>query len=124
MNTRGAPAIAIAAALALAVELEQSKGALTTAALAAAFVVEKMDYLVTSRPTAVNLHEAAERLKAGGSLRITTLTQNEAQLTFRVDAHVDARTRFVVEYSKPSYEHVPLARLWFFVHSTSVEWWF
>ena len=64
MNVRGAPAIAIAAALALAVELAGAKASLSTPADVAAFVAEKMDYLCTSRPTAVNLGEAVERLKA------------------------------------------------------------
>ena len=64
MNVRGAPAIAIAAALALAVELAAAKGRLATPADVAAFVAEKMDYLNTSRPTAVNLGEAVERLKS------------------------------------------------------------
>ena len=64
MNVRGAPAIAIAAALALAVELAAVKSTLATAADVSAFVAEKMDYLCTSRPTAVNLGEAVDRLKA------------------------------------------------------------
>ena len=51
--------------------------------------------------------------KAGGLLRSTTRPQNGARLTFRVDAHIGARTRFMV--ARPSYERVPLARLWVFV---------
>ena len=64
MNVRGAPAIAIAAALVLAVELDKAKATLATPSAVASFVVENMDYLCTSRPTAVNLGEAVERLKA------------------------------------------------------------
>ena len=56
---------------------------------------------------------------AGGLLGTTTRTQNGARLTCRADAHTDARTRFMVEYSRPSYEHVPTARLCVFVQSTS-----
>jgi methylthioribose-1-phosphate isomerase len=63
MRTRGAPAIAIVAALSLAVELGS---ALTIsqgqAAVASEFVKEKLRYLVTSRPTAVNLEDAARKL--------------------------------------------------------------
>jgi len=33
--------------------------------------------------------------KAGGSLRTSTRAHNRAQLTFTVNAHADARTRFV-----------------------------
>lgn len=65
MRTRGAPAIAIVAALALAVELSNTTTTTTLekAEEVAAFIVEKLDYLVTSRPTAVNLADAAGKLK-------------------------------------------------------------
>jgi methylthioribose-1-phosphate isomerase len=62
MRTRGAPAIAIVAALALAVELQNN----TTSEIAEevkVFVCEKLSYLVTSRPTAVNLADAAGKLE-------------------------------------------------------------
>lgn len=62
MRTRGAPAIAIVAALALAVELQNN----TTSDIAEevkVFVCEKLKYLVTSRPTAVNLADAAGKLE-------------------------------------------------------------
>lgn len=62
MRTRGAPAIAIVAALSLAVELMNNKIS-DHAEDVAAFVIEKLDYLVTSRPTAVNLADAAGKLK-------------------------------------------------------------
>ncbi|PVI00274.1 putative translation initiation factor [Periconia macrospinosa] len=62
MRTRGAPAIAIVAALALAVELVNMK--LTPVAEEVkVFIMEKLDYLVTSRPTAVNLADAARKLR-------------------------------------------------------------
>ncbi|KAK6944621.1 Initiation factor 2B-related [Dillenia turbinata] len=63
MVVRGAPAIAIAAALSLAVEvhnLEQFGGTLNDAA---SLLANKLDYLVSSRPTAVNLSDAAIKLK-------------------------------------------------------------
>lgn len=71
MQTRGAPAIAIVAALSLAVELrhpssssDASKLDSSSSAQAVAdFVTQKLDYLVTSRPTAVNLADAAGKLK-------------------------------------------------------------
>ncbi|KAK5119152.1 S-methyl-5-thioribose-1-phosphate isomerase [Meristemomyces frigidus] len=62
MRTRGAPAIAIVAALSLAVELQNSEIS-DKADEVAAFVLEKLEYLVTSRPTAVNLADAARKLK-------------------------------------------------------------
>lgn len=65
MRTRGAPAIAIVAALGLAVELEliAAKSELSTIAEEVElFIKEKLQYLVTSRPTAVNLADAARKL--------------------------------------------------------------
>ena len=65
MRVRGAPAIAIVAALALAVELYtiQAGGKLSDSAEEVqVFIAEKLAYLVTSRPTAVNLADAARKL--------------------------------------------------------------
>ncbi|CAN6674587.1 methylthioribose-1-phosphate isomerase [Trichomonascus vanleenenianus] len=65
MVVRGAPAIAIVAALALASELWANKETLDqleTSSLAQ-HIGEKLDYLVTSRPTAVNLSQACNALK-------------------------------------------------------------
>lgn len=62
MRTRGAPAIAIVAALALAVELTNMKLS-SVAEEVQVFITEKLDYLVTSRPTAVNLADAAGKLR-------------------------------------------------------------
>jgi methylthioribose-1-phosphate isomerase len=62
MRTRGAPAIAIVAALALAVELVNMKLS-PIAEEVKIFILEKLNYLVTSRPTAVNLADAAGKLK-------------------------------------------------------------
>lgn len=62
MRTRGAPAIAIVAALGLAVELTNMKIS-AIAEEVEVFILEKLEYLVTSRPTAVNLADAAGKLK-------------------------------------------------------------
>lgn len=62
MRTRGAPAIAIVAALGLAVELTNMKLS-DIAEEVKIFTLEKLEYLVTSRPTAVNLADAARKLK-------------------------------------------------------------
>ncbi|TGZ82032.1 putative translation initiation factor [Ascodesmis nigricans] len=65
MVVRGAPAIAIVAALALAVEIHSSAALpeTATAAEVSRFVETKLDYLVGSRPTAVNLADAVYKLK-------------------------------------------------------------
>ena len=66
MQVRGAPAIAIVAMLALAVELKNiaADGHLSqTAEEVSLYVQEKLDYLLRSRPTAVNLSDAASKMK-------------------------------------------------------------
>lgn len=62
MVVRGAPAIAIVAALALAVELSCSKIEYASGAKMADTICERLEYLVGSRPTAVNLSDAARKL--------------------------------------------------------------
>lgn len=88
MRTRGAPAIAIVAALGLAVELEaiHSKKELSDIAEEVkVFVQEKLEYLITSRPTAVNLTDAARKLEkiltsAAGSLDATGASVKDAYI--------------------------------------------
>ncbi|KAG0339252.1 S-methyl-5-thioribose-1-phosphate isomerase [Podila horticola] len=67
MKVRGAPAIAIVAALTLAVVLVDAATAprLTSAQDAVAFIEESLEFLKTSRPTAVNLFDAAHKLAKG-----------------------------------------------------------
>ncbi len=64
LRVRGAPAIGVAAAGALAVEVNRSSAADTKK------LIEELDaaadYLATSRPTAVNLFWALNRMKAAG----------------------------------------------------------
>jgi methylthioribose-1-phosphate isomerase len=65
MKVRGAPAIAIVAMLALASELHSLvvDGKVPEAAEETrAYIVKQLDYLLTSRPTAVNLSDAARKL--------------------------------------------------------------
>ncbi|KIX06934.1 S-methyl-5-thioribose-1-phosphate isomerase [Rhinocladiella mackenziei CBS 650.93] len=66
MKVRGAPAIAIVAALALAVEagtLAAAGKLPTSAEEVRAMLGERLEYLKTSRPTAVNLGDAVGKLK-------------------------------------------------------------
>ncbi|KAL8702935.1 MAG: hypothetical protein Q9201_003889 [Fulgogasparrea decipioides] len=65
MQVRGAPAIAIVAALAVAVDATRHFGDLSkalSAKEAAQHIYSQLAYLVTSRPTAVNLADAATKL--------------------------------------------------------------
>jgi methylthioribose-1-phosphate isomerase len=61
-QVRGAPAIAIVGCLSLAVELVGK--VFQSPAEVEAFVVERLAYLVTARPTAVNMSDAAARFTA------------------------------------------------------------
>ena len=66
MQVRGAPAIAIVAALALAVQIskEADRGQLPGSASSLSELIgQRLDYLQTSRPTAVNLGDAVGKLK-------------------------------------------------------------
>jgi methylthioribose-1-phosphate isomerase len=69
MRIRGAPAIASLAAVAIALELlafldEPSSATLQDGARLQAWLEDKSNYLLSSRPTAVNLREAMHRLQA------------------------------------------------------------
>ncbi|XP_033111902.1 methylthioribose-1-phosphate isomerase-like [Anneissia japonica] len=61
MKVRGAPAIAIVGCLSLAVDLHNRKK-FDTPQILGDFIMDKLEYLKTSRPTAVNMAEAAGRL--------------------------------------------------------------
>jgi methylthioribose-1-phosphate isomerase len=66
MVVRGAPAIGVTGALSLAVELINKKHGgkdFADVPSAVAFVEERLTYLVSSRPTAVNLADAADKLR-------------------------------------------------------------
>eukprot|EP00252_Welwitschia_mirabilis_P019898 TRINITY_DN4727_c0_g1_i1.p1 TRINITY_DN4727_c0_g1~~TRINITY_DN4727_c0_g1_i1.p1 ORF type:complete len:372 (+),score=82.01 TRINITY_DN4727_c0_g1_i1:183-1298(+) len=62
MIVRGAPAIAIAAALSLAVEIANLGEVNWNVNDAVSFLQKKLEYLVSSRPTAVNLLDATKKL--------------------------------------------------------------
>lgn len=64
MRVRGAPAIAIVAALGLAVELHNGGCTASSAEEAIGQIEEALDYLKESRPTAVDLTNAINQLKA------------------------------------------------------------
>lgn len=89
MKVRGAPAIAIVGAFAIAVD---TKSKLKTD-VDIATLLEEIDYLVTSRPTAVNLANACEEIKA--------LLQSK----FKVDHILDLDVlSALLEYSVTLYE--------------------
>ena len=94
MRTRGAPAIAIVAALALAVELNNTKTLQeASASEVATSTLEKLDYLVTSRPTAVNLADTARKLR-----KITENASSESNSTGAsvIEAYCNAAAQMLV----------------------------
>ncbi|KAE9980344.1 hypothetical protein EG328_000372 [Venturia inaequalis] len=89
MRTRGAPAIAIVAALALAVELTNSSLSSVPEEVAD-FIIEKLEYLVTSRPTAVNLADAAAKLR-----KVVEVARNKGEDVR--EAYVNAAEKMLVD---------------------------
>lgn len=94
MQVRGAPLIAITAALGLAVEAEQRKGEFATADDAASFLLKSMDYLRTSRPTAVNLFIAMDALTALVSVKLELGSISAVEL---ITAYVEAAEQILVD---------------------------
>ena len=70
LQVRGAPAIAIVGCLSLAAELQNQE--FEDLWELHEFVESKMNYLVTARPTAVNMKTAADDLKALSELLAST----------------------------------------------------
>nr|AGT02428.1 S-methyl-5-thioribose-1-phosphate isomerase [Strigomonas culicis] len=65
MRVRGAPAIAVSAALGIAIAAanKQKAGEFADASAAVQFLLESCDYVMTSRPTAVNLFNCLSQVK-------------------------------------------------------------
>ncbi|KAL8999295.1 MAG: hypothetical protein Q9169_001840 [Polycauliona sp. 2 TL-2023] len=100
MQVRGAPAIAIVAALSIAVrvaavlDLDDSGSSSTMTKGPAATVIDDLNYLITSRPTAVNLTDAATKLKAVVTTAVNTPNADpHAVLT----AYLDAAERMLID---------------------------
>lgn len=86
MVVRGAPAIAIAAALSLAVEVFNLGDYNGTSDDAAALLRKKLEYLVSSRPTAVNLSDAVTKLQ--DVITKAVATSSDARSVFQ--AYIEA----------------------------------
>jgi len=101
MRVRGAPAIAIAGALSLAVEahaLVEGGHTLSNPSAAADYLSEKLDYLTTSRPTAVNLSEAATRLSAFVRSQVSFLPATAEGASQLLGCYIEEAERFVIEW--------------------------
>ncbi|KAK9275863.1 hypothetical protein L1049_023136 [Liquidambar formosana] len=86
MVVRGAPAIAIAAALSLAVEVFNLEAFNGTSDDAASFLSMKLEYLVSSRPTAVNLSDAVTKLKEVISKVASTASEDKSVFQAYIEA--------------------------------------
>ncbi|CAF1109390.1 unnamed protein product [Didymodactylos carnosus] len=62
MSIRGAPAIAVCGLLSVAIELYNNKGKFESIDEIKKFIREQLNYLVTARPTAVNMADAARTI--------------------------------------------------------------
>ena len=85
MNVRGAPAIAIAGVLSLHVDMSKKEFASIQELIA--YFSQSLDYLVTSRPTAVNMADAAHKLKDFAhtlSTKITDLKEFKREYVFNI----------------------------------------
>ncbi|KAH8815033.1 Methylthioribose-1-phosphate isomerase [Xylogone sp. PMI_703] len=97
MRVRGAPAIAIVAALALAVELAAQKDGASSKGDAVEYVNSRLDYLINSRPTAVDLSNAIKLLKRtvqSASLASTKSDGKAAAAEIR-DAYIEAAEKIL-----------------------------
>ncbi|XP_055975498.1 methylthioribose-1-phosphate isomerase [Sorex fumeus] len=83
MKVRGAPAIALVGCLSLAVELQAGAGGPGLVALVA-FVRDALSFLVTARPTAVNMARAARDLAAAAAQEAEREGATEAAVRERV----------------------------------------
>lgn len=97
MNVRGAPAIAIVAALALAVQLgtEKLNDTLPDSVEATReYIGKQLEYLKTSRPTAVNLGDAVGKLK---TLALKASSQPDASPQAVVQSYISAAERMLID---------------------------
>ncbi|KAK9367998.1 hypothetical protein V1509DRAFT_625051 [Lipomyces kononenkoae] len=88
MTVRGAPAIAIVAALSLVVELANTE--FKSSDEVRRYISEKLEYLVASRPTAVNLSDAARKLA-----KLVIETEGDAATI--VGAYIAAAEKMLVD---------------------------
>ncbi|KAI9312575.1 S-methyl-5-thioribose-1-phosphate isomerase [Dichotomocladium elegans] len=95
MKTRGAPAIAIVAALALAVDVNAraAQKEFKSAVDAAQFLHDSLEYLKTSRPTAVNLFDAAAKLDA----LVQSIAQKATEPAAVIDAYLAAAEQMLID---------------------------
>jgi methylthioribose-1-phosphate isomerase len=95
MRVRGAPAIAITAALGLAVAATKKKDEFKTAQDAKDFLLKSLEYIGTSRPTAVNMFNAIKKLNK--IVEDAAATGDDASAQSVLKAYVDEAERMLQE---------------------------
>lgn len=122
MQVRGAPAIAIVAILSLAVwGATYEPDSPPLAENAPQFLSDKLKYLVTSRPTAVNLAEAASRLDA---LIWNTWNQSDKSDSARfvvIERYIEAAEQMLVDDVKDNEDIGKYGAGWIFLKAKAVE---
>lgn len=95
MKTRGAPAIAIVASLSLAVDVNArfENGEFKSVSDVVKFLHESLEYLKTSRPTAVNLFDAAAKLE---NIIQSSAKQANEPITV-VNAYLEAAEQMLID---------------------------
>lgn len=100
MQVRGAPAIAIVAALSIAVWGAQhlqdaaNKSSLGSQIVVAKKLSQNLAYLVTSRPTAVNLADAASKLNA---VVAAAVADSDATGSEVIEAYIEAAEQMLID---------------------------
>lgn len=93
MRVRGAPAIAIVASLAHAVELHKGSYQASSASNTISYIHSRLDYLKESRPTAVDLTNAINRLKSRTNA-VAAEGQGPREI---IDAYIEEAERILEE---------------------------
>lgn len=87
----GAPAIAVCGVLSVAVELQNSRSKFDTIASVQQFVTDQLNYLITSRPTAVNMTDATKTIID----YLVVLNNKQVDLTLYIDELLDFIEQFL-----------------------------
>ncbi|CAF0964362.1 unnamed protein product [Rotaria sordida] len=91
MTIRGAPAIAVCGILSVAVELHNSRSKFDSISSVIQFITHQLNYLVTARPTAVNMTDAAKTIID----YLIPLNNKQQNLTLYIDELLDFMEQFL-----------------------------
>lgn len=122
MQVRGAPAIAIVSILSLAVwgaaHSSKSTNDMDSGILIPQFFSDQLKYLMTSRPTAVNLAEAATRLD---TLIWATWEQPNSTASTVIEAYIQAAEQMLIEDVRTNHEIGRIGADWILAKANNPE---